>query len=93
MDRVTGRIRSEFAGYVANLDQAVSGIREEFAGLSQQVSAALNIFARQPQASLPIDFPSRATSEPILTTPRARQGFDDPIKAGDRGETEDGITN
>lgn len=93
LEKVAGGIRLEFAGYAANFDRAVSGLREEFVGmsqqLSQQVSVALNIFARQPQASLSTDFPPRAASTPILSSPRARNGFNDPREA--RGEAEDDL--
>ena len=97
LDRVAGGIQSEFAGYAANLDRSVNEIREEFAGLSQQlsqqVSVALGIFARQPQASLPTNFPPRASLTPILTTPQVSQGPNNTAEAGNRGETEDDTTD
>ena len=97
LDKVAGEIQSEFAGHAANIDWAVSGVKEEFVRLSQQLnqqlSAALSIFAWQPQANLPTDFPSRASLVPILTTPRARQRPNDQVDTRDRGEIEDDIMN
>ena len=69
--------RSEYAANLdRTMDRAVNGLQEEIAGLSQQLhqqlSAALSILAQQPHASLPTDFPPRASSALILMTPGER---------------------
>ena len=47
-------------------------LQEEFSRLSQQLNVVLAIFSRQPNASLPKDFPPRATVVPIILEARGR---------------------
>ena len=80
------RSRSE---YTDSLDRVVHGLQEEFAGLNQQLTTTLSMFVRQPNVSLPTDFPPRTASTPILTSPINRpqppdsRGGGDPVELGE----------
>lgn len=71
----TGRIRdgNEFA-------RDFSHLREEFLGLSQQLSVELAIFSKQLNASLLVDFPPRATEASIIPRARGRQEREERIE-------------
>ena len=61
--------------------------------MSQQLSAMLAIFSRQPNANLSVDFPPRAVAVPIIPKARGRQKHEErmefDLEAVQRGSVAD----